>query len=207
MPSDTSGMVVVDMLSNLSYVGVFFAVMTAGYIIPIPEEIFLLSVGYLGAIGVINPFVGLMVSIAALLVGDSIVFALARHGFPYAARMYTRLLKTHLGRKFKMRSEDHLSQSVFMLRFIPGLRFLSPLMAAMHKVSFVRFFFIDLLAITAYSAIYILVGYHLSDSFLRIMVRVEEMRHVIFSGILFIVAIIIISWAYKVAMHLEEEAS
>ena len=206
-PIDVSGMAAVNMLSGFSYVGIFFAVFAAGYIIPIPEEIFLLSIGYLGAIGIISPGVAIAISIAALILGDSIVFALARHGFPSIQRMYARILKTRLGKRFKMRSEEHVTRSIFVLRFIPGLRFLSPMMAAMHNVSFLRFFFIDLCAIALYITLYILLGYHLSDSILRVMVRVQEVRHMIFTAILFVVAVIIISWAYKVAMHLEEETA
>lgn len=196
----------VDYISGLSYIGIFFVVLTAGYVIPIPEEIIVLALGYLGAIGVLNPWMAAGIIVLALMVGDLAVYLLARHGFPRATVLYTRLTKSWFGKRFKITSDEELLRHIFLFRFIPGLRFVSPLMAGMHKISWVKFFGIDLLAITLYACVYVFLGYQLSDSFLKVALRVEEMRHAVFTVLLIVLGGIIIAWAYRVLKRLDEEA-
>jgi membrane protein DedA with SNARE-associated domain len=93
--------------------------------LPIPEDVSLISAGYLAHLGIVNPHKVFVVCFLAVLGGDCIAFALGR-------LFGSRLLDSRLARRFfrprkQIRVRAYFrkfgSKVIFIARFLPGLRF------------------------------------------------------------------------------------
>jgi membrane protein DedA with SNARE-associated domain len=93
--------------------------------LPIPEDISLISAGYLAHRGVVNVHMVFLVCFAAVLAGDSLAFVMGR-------LFGTRLLNSKLAQRFfrprkqirvKAYFRKYGSKVIFIARFLPGLRF------------------------------------------------------------------------------------
>jgi membrane protein DedA with SNARE-associated domain len=93
--------------------------------LPIPEDVSLISAGYLAHLGIVNPHKVFVVCFASVLGGDCIAFMLGR-------LFGSRLLDSHLARRFfrprrQIRVRAYFrkfgSKVIFVARFLPGLRF------------------------------------------------------------------------------------
>jgi len=67
----------INYAEQLSYLGIFILLAAVGFIITVPEEILLLSVGYLSALGFSNVYIATAVGIMGVLTGDSFLFGSA----------------------------------------------------------------------------------------------------------------------------------
>ncbi|MFH1642140.1 MAG: hypothetical protein ABIC04_04530 [Nanoarchaeota archaeon] len=65
-------------LEHFTYVGIFLVLTFVGYIIPIPEEIILISIGYITALGFTKLYLVILLSIIAVVMGDSLLFYFGR---------------------------------------------------------------------------------------------------------------------------------
>jgi membrane protein DedA with SNARE-associated domain len=93
--------------------------------LPIPEDISLISAGYLAHRGVVNVHTVFLVCFLAVLAGDSLAFV--------AGRLFgSRLLESRLAQRvFRPRKQIRVrayfrkfgSKVIFVARFLPGLRF------------------------------------------------------------------------------------
>ena len=116
--------------------------------LPIPEDISLISAGYLAHLGTVEVHTVFAVCFAAVLGGDALAFTMGR-------LFGTRLLRSRLGhRYFNPRRQRRVrayfrrygSKVVFIARFLPGLRFSIFLSAGMLRVRAYVFVVYDSLA-------------------------------------------------------------
>ena len=107
-----------------------------GLSLPVPEDISLISAGYLAHLGIVNVHKVLLVCFAAVLGGDCLAFMVGR-------RFGARLLDSRLARRFfsprkQIRVRAYFrkfgSKVIFIARFLPGLRFSIFLSAGMLRV-------------------------------------------------------------------------
>jgi membrane protein DedA with SNARE-associated domain len=93
--------------------------------LPIPEDITLISAGYLAHKGVVNVHTVFVVCFLAVLAGDSVAFVMGR-------LFGSRLLQSRLAQRvFRPRKQIRVrayfrkfgSKVIFVARFLPGLRF------------------------------------------------------------------------------------
>ncbi len=104
--------------------------------LPIPEDVSLISAGYLAHLGAVHIHRIFLVCFAAVLGGDSLAFTMGR-------LFGTRLLATGFGQRYfsprrQLRVRAYFrkygSKVVFIARFLPGLRFSIFLSAGMLHV-------------------------------------------------------------------------
>ncbi len=116
-------------LTSLSPDAVYAALggilLLCGLGLPIPEDVSLISAGYLAHLNIINIHIAFVICFAAVLFGDSIAFTIGRLYGP-------RLLETRLAKRiFSPRKQIRVrayfrkfgSKVIFVARFLPGLRF------------------------------------------------------------------------------------
>ncbi|HEY0711221.1 MAG TPA: DedA family protein [Polyangia bacterium] len=94
--------------------------------LPIPEDISLITAGYMAHRGVVNVHTAFIVSFAAVLGGDTLAFFFGRHygrrflAWKQAQRVFTARKQLRVRAYFRKFG----SKVIFIGRFLPGLRFL-----------------------------------------------------------------------------------
>jgi membrane protein DedA with SNARE-associated domain len=131
-----------DLFETYGYLVIFVPVMleTAG--LPLPGETILLLSGVAASTGRIDPWIAIVVGSAAAIIGDNIGYAIGRYG---GRRVVMRL--AHIGRiesslawgeQFFAR---HGGKTVFLARWIFGLRIFGAWIAGMVHMPWRVFFF------------------------------------------------------------------
>jgi membrane protein DedA with SNARE-associated domain len=190
---------------KLSYAGMTLLLAGSGTLVPLPEEVVLLTAGYLSAQGFMQPLAAIPLAIAGILAGDSILFALAKAGSPYAKSFRVQLRRFNLKRTWVF-SPDHPLRAVFALRFVTGLRFLSPIYAGFHDASWSGFLGTTLGALVIFVPLVFGAGYYFNESLARLLYGFEAYRHALFALLLALVAAGTALAAYHYARRGDEDA-
>jgi len=153
-------------IEQLGYVGIYLWFITFDQLTPLPEEISLLTIGYLVSIGVFNPVVAGIVSILGFITIDTIYFFLAKGGSKLVrGRIKPNPLYTFISEKF----HKNIVKTLVVMCFVPRMRLWGPIIAGSSpEVSYKRFIGIDLLALAPFTAIYIALGYFFHQTISRL---------------------------------------
>src|SRR5689334_20177690 len=123
----------INSVEQFSYLGIFIFAIFSGNIVPIPEEIILLIVGYMASVGFIHFLPAVFVLIIAFIVGDNILFRLTLKNNKHVTKFIHEVLSLKLVIKHKALFEKHIGLTIFISRFFPFLRFISPVFAGYVK--------------------------------------------------------------------------
>lgn len=93
--------------------------------VPIPEDISLITAGYVAHLGVINVHNALGVCLIAVLAGDTMAFFLGRYFGARAleSRAFKRIFTPRKQLRVRAYFRKYGSKVIFIGRFLPGLRF------------------------------------------------------------------------------------
>ena len=143
---------------------------------PMAEELILLAGGVLVKSGVLHPLLTLLVNFLGVVIGDIFLFGMG-HGVRSRINRSPRFTgwfaqKIERGRPFFAR---HGSTTVFLARFVPGLRAPTFLIAGTMQMPLWRFILIDSLASLIFVPLLGAVGYFFAD---RLEVVAAWFRHV-----------------------------
>jgi membrane protein DedA with SNARE-associated domain len=137
-----------SLLTSHVYAKLAGILLLCGLGLPIPEDISLISAGYLAHLGKVELHSIFVVCFAAVLAGDTLAFTIGR-------KFGTRILASAFGRRYftprrqrRVRAyfRTYGSKVVFIARFLPGLRFSIFLSAGMLHVRPYVFIVYDSLA-------------------------------------------------------------
>jgi membrane protein DedA with SNARE-associated domain len=149
---------------HLIYVILFVLLLLCGLGFPMAEELVLLLGGALVASRVLHPLLMLLVHFLGVLIGDVFLFGLGRGVSSRLSRSprFTAWFahKLERGRPFFVRYGD---TTVFLARFIPGLRAPTFLIAGTMQMSLWRFVSIDALASLIFVPVLCALGYFFVD--------------------------------------------
>jgi membrane protein DedA with SNARE-associated domain len=112
-----------------------------------------------------------------MLVGDIALFLLAKFGATYAQKLRERVNKMGLEKTWIFSPTQPL-RAVFLLRFITGFRFISPIYAGFEEVSTRAYVLTDILSIVIYTPIMFFLGYEFHTSIIAFIAGFEVVRHV-----------------------------
>ena len=177
---------ILNYINEFSYIGVFLLTAFIA-LIPLPEELFLLLAGYFSGKGFAELDKVILAAYLGILTGDNILYYLIRKKH-YLHGMYTRVVSTKL-KKWKKPMKDHTGKSIFLLRFILGLRFLGPLMAGTLKVRWRTFAFFNFLAVLVFVTFYIFLGYYFNNVSDLIIRDVLIMKYLVLGGLLLVIIV------------------
>lgn len=158
-------------VAALSYLGIFGVSFLANVVVPVPEEVVVLAIGYVVGAGDLNFWIVLPIVIGGMLLSDIIMFALSFHGNKIVRTVYDKFFAkiVPMNHDFIAR---HIKKIVFVSRFLVNLRFIGPFLAGQVKMTYKKFILIDGLAITIYAIVLLWAGHYFSA-------RIES----IFSGV------------------------
>ena len=151
---------------SFSYVSVGVLFLLCGLGLPLPEEIILVSAGYLCYQGHGTYPTMTLVCAGAILLGDVIPFLLGRLFGPRLLRLrWVRLVvnRTRLAmfdRWFRRRGD----MVILIARFIPGLRVVAFFTGGTMRMRWRRFLLLDTCGIALAAPTFIFVGWHFGDT-------------------------------------------
>ncbi len=156
----------VDLIFDWGYLGIFIMMAIESSFIPFPSEIVLIPAGYLASQGEMNI---LMIMISAL--GGSMVGAFINY---YLALTLGRKLLLKYGKYFFIKEsavlkmdaffEKHGHISTFTGRLIPGIRQLISVPAGLARMNIVQFSFFTALGAGIWALVLTLLGYFIGEN-------------------------------------------
>ena len=148
-------------IEHFTYLGLFVVLLLCGLGLPLPEDVALLTGGFLAHRGVTRYPITLAVSLVGVAAGDNSLFFLGRRFGSEMVRYFgilrpgSQLQITRI-KKFMDR---HGNRAIFYARFLAGLRALIYLSAGSFGVSPVRFLIYDVLGAVISVPIVVSLGY------------------------------------------------
>jgi membrane protein DedA with SNARE-associated domain len=164
--------------------------------LPIPEDISLISAGYLAHLGTVEIHSVFLVCFAAVLGGDTLAFTLGR-------QFGTKLLASRFGHRYftpkrqrRVRAyfRTYGSKVIFIARFLPGLRFSIFLSAGMLHVRPYVFIVYDSLAALVSVPFLVYSAYYFGDRIDQVIKWAKRSEY----GILVLVGVAALVVAIKV---------
>lgn len=172
-------------VNNFSYFGVFLLLAIIA-LIPIPEEIVLLLIGYFAASGFAELDKIIISSILGVIIGDNVLFLLSKHGSKYVNKLKNKFAPKTFAKYDKL-MKGHIGKTIFLLRFIIGLRFLGPITAGTNKAKWKTFFIFNTLAILIFVPAFILIGYKFNSFLSNIIEKILVVKHIVVISIIMLI--------------------
>jgi len=157
----------ITIFAENGYVAVFIALMICGAGLPLPEDITLVAGGVIAGLGYANVHAMVALAMAGVLLGDCAIFLLGHH---YGARilrwrLIARVMTPARYAKVQEKFDQYGNRMLFFARFLPGMRTTIYLTAGTtHRVSFMRFLLIDMLAALISVPLWVYLGYFGADN-------------------------------------------
>jgi membrane-associated protein len=166
---------------NLIYILLFFLLLLCGIGFPMAEELVLLAGGMLVTSSVLDPSLMFLSTFLGVIVGDVLLFWLGRSLATHltSSEHLTRLFspkKIIRGRAF---FAQHGSTTVFLARFIPGVRAPAFFLAGTMQMRLGRFLTMDTLAALVFVPIICWAGYLFADHVDLLVAWFRSIEHVI----------------------------
>ncbi len=168
----------IHQLGGLSYLGVFGISILAMIVLPFPEEITLISLGYLAGIGVFHLPILIPVIMAGLFVSDFFIYQLAYHGSKITTKFYTKMFAEKFDFLQEM-TDEKLERLIIFSRFLIYFRFLAGFLAGYYKISFKRFVGYELVSLSVYTVLFVSLGYFLRNQLERVIAGVGVVQNTI----------------------------
>jgi len=147
-------------LGQLSYLGIFFAVMAAGHIVPIPESITLILIGYVSVSSSLKISLILVFAYLGTMGIDIFMYAISRGGSNFALRIAKKIDPKHLN-LYLNTQEKHLFWLVFFSHFVPGWRFANPVILGITKMPWKKFLSYSAISSLIHTPFFIFLGFFL----------------------------------------------
>jgi len=166
-------------IEQLSYIAILLLLLLGSIGIPFPEELILLAAGYVASLGYMNVIGAILVCLLGVIVGDLIGYGIGHHG----GGLLKRLLAKDRFRRIETHFERHGSKTIFISRFLAGIRVWFPIAAGAAKMPLREFLLWDILAAIIWTPAVVLVGYWFGGFLPRIISWIAQLDLVL--GILF----------------------
>ena len=160
---------ILDWVSNLeglaAYGAIFGVLFSCGLGLPIPEDVTIVTAGYLAYLENIDLFLAMAVCLAGVLLGDFILFSLGRHyGRHLLDLPVIRFIATPERINFaQAKLKKNVRKVCFTARFLAGLRAPIYLSAGMLGVKARMFVSLDFLAAMISVPTLVYIGYYFGD--------------------------------------------
>jgi len=162
-------------IENYGYLAVFLGSILEG-------ETVLILAGYSMSRGYLDPVPTFLLAVAGGTIGDSIYYWLGRRYGP------TLLRSLAVPRPYRARAKMLLRtwgrQAAFSTRFAYGLRIALPLLIGSTRMPALLFHAFNLIAATAFAALYLSLGFAFGEAVQEILGRVRPYEHIILLGVI-----------------------
>lgn len=178
------------LIRETSYFGVFILAIFVAYVIPVPEAVFLLLIGFTAGLGKLHIALVLIVVFAGVLIGDNILYRLSFFGNHLVQRFNRKMRESKLI-QYEHLVVDHIAEAIYFLRFIVGVRFFGPVIAGSLGIPWKKFFTANAMASLIHTVFFVMLGYMSGKKILYVVAEVEIIRHILLFASPFLVAAIV----------------
>jgi len=183
--------VLIKSFAHLSYPGIFLYYCTVGYVVPLPEEVVLVVLGYLVGMHKFS-FIALTLTISlSILVGDNFLYWVSRYESQHLAWIRKRI-KPEMRKRYERLMENNLGKAMIISRLLVGVRFLSALAAGSLEVPWRKFFFYDLIISVAYVSTLLAFGMWFNHRLSTLINLVDQFHNLFLSLTILIVGVILL---------------
>jgi membrane protein DedA with SNARE-associated domain len=175
---------------TLGYLGIFIFFVTLDQVTPIPEEVSLLTIGYLASKAVFNPLIAGVIALFSFLLVDSIYFLLIKTGKKWSHKLVKKKDHSLLDR-VKTKLQHNFPKTLFILCFIPRMRLWAPIASAAIEIPFTRFLKYDSPALAIFTALYIALGFIFHQGLHVLIMKLESLQNIIFASFAVVASIVI----------------
>lgn len=169
---------VVQTIGGLSYAGVFLFSLMANMLMPVPEEVFILVIGYLGGLGVVKLWISGLLIFLGLSISDMILYHLSRG----AGRIVSFLRRKLVGNSENKSLEifrPHINKFIFFSRFFVGFRWIGPVLAGSLSVSRKQFFTYNSFALLIYIPGMLYLGYFFRNKIQELLTHTDSVKYIV----------------------------
>ena len=155
-----------DLFARYGYFVVFFGVLLENAGVPVPGETILLAGAVLARFGHLSIVWVVSIAIAGAVLGDNIGFLIGRRGGRRLLERHGRLLGLTQARldQFDRFFARHGAKTVFIARFVTGLRVVGAVLAGASTLHWTRFLVFNAAGAVAWASTFGAVGYALGYS-------------------------------------------
>lgn len=166
-----------ELMIQHGHLGVFLALMIIGLGLPVPEDIVLITGGWIAAQDD-SPLFMSVVGILGVMCGDSIIYWLGYHfgDALLGRRPFRWLVSAERLAKVRAYYQKYGYWTIFFSRFAAGLRATSFLMAGTSHVPYRIFFMANGSAALFSVPFFVYLGYHFADDFSNILHYVKMVK-------------------------------
>ncbi|MFA6383530.1 MAG: DedA family protein [Parcubacteria group bacterium] len=158
------------------YLASFATAILAGYLIPAPEEVIFVLLGYAAVFQDVNIIWVIVAAILGIVVSDNVSYWLGRKGSVWVEK-FEKMVGTQIVVRYEKEIHMHAGKTIFTSRFIPTIRVLVPILAGTLKVRWKIFFIYDLLATILNVGALIAIGYIFESQISSVLSKVNSTRH------------------------------
>lgn len=189
-----------ELILQYSYIGIFLWFVFFDQITPIPEELVLITMGFIANKGHINPILAGASALIGLVIIDNVYYGLGKSGKSLFNR-FRKDAEKELMARLKTRIKQHDWQTIFMMSYFPKLRFITPFVAAAAGIPWTRFAIINAASSATYVTLYILLGIFFEYQLKEIKLEILMLYISIFT---LIIGIIVFIWIFRKPHHNNE---
>jgi len=188
-----------DLHGSVGLLAVFGVLLLCGLGLPIPEDIPIISAGYLIHLGQSSWVSALLVCMAGVLIGDTLIFWFGR-------RLGNQLLQSRLVmffttpkriRKIKAYYRKYGQKIIIAGRFLPGLRAPIFFVAGSSGVRYSRFITFDGIAALVSVPIWLILGANFGDEIDSLLAHISRAKHIAFAVLGGLVLLYAVYLVYK----------
>lgn len=169
---------IIKHVTGLSYLGLFGVGAAANVLVPVPEEIIILAIGYVVGTGAFNFWLTLLVVFLGAIFSDLIMFSLARARNKYIVIVYEKFFSKLVPMRESF-VEAHIKKIVFVSRFLVNLRFIGPYLAGRVRMPYKLFLLVDSAALLLYLGVLLWAGHYFAARIESIFSGVNTFKNVI----------------------------
>ncbi len=178
-------------IGSLTYGGMFILALISNMVVPVPEEIVLVVVGYFTAKGHFSFLYSYGIFVAGMFISDTILYSMS-----YKGARITKRLREKIENNRHLKDEGfvkkHIKKIIIISRFLMYLRWIGPVLSGISHVPYKKFAFYNFLALLVYVPLVLFLGFYFENYIDKIMSDVNRVRN-IFLMIFSIIVLIIIA--------------
>jgi membrane protein DedA with SNARE-associated domain len=181
-------------LLSITYAKAFIVIVASGHVIPIPESVTLLLLGYATSASALKLSGVMGMAVLATLVIDLFIYAICLGGSEIATHL-SKKIKAELLNRYTNAEEKHLFGLVFASHFIPGWRFANPVIAGVTQMPWKKFTLYSAISSLIYAPLYVFIGFHFHTQILSVINTILSIHHLVLD--ILIVAVVTLIVVYN----------